>query len=376
MNIYVNPHELISLSLQSISLYADLPPSRQFLPQPCYLCPPWWGGLVLLPLPPRAPLTPLLFMSVLLPPMWPTLPKPHPALILWACPCGFFQLCLFPSFLFHFVCPKYISRSPHPLNFLFLDGSWAALLFPMYLIIFSRICPHKGACESVHCLTHSPLEWYCRQISIPSSAMGKKSFSERAADIISPNLSITCSCGFTPMLCTKFFPPLLTLILYPLPCPSNFRRPFSFDVGRSTHNSIIVIQYPISTFFRIHPNSFSAPDSTSSVEVVLQGCKNTCTQLWILSIRSAPDRGYFVKALSYCRSNRSILYGHITIKRQSGISSPCYFPASLTKFLVECRISFVVVRTWTLLSSSLPCSSFESRSCPINSSTCILITRL
>ena len=135
------------------------------------------------------------------------------------------------------------------------------------------------------------------QTSLPSTAMGQRRLYERAADVISPNLFIIHSCGSTPMLCTKSLPPPLQLILFLLPCLSDFRRPSSFSVGRSTHTGVFVIQSPLYTFLCSFPNSAGAPNSTSLIEVVLQECGNTCTSLCILSIRSAPKRGSFAKAL-------------------------------------------------------------------------------
>ena len=136
--------------------------------------------------------------------------------------------------------------------------------------------------------------------------MGQRRFSERDADSISPNISIIRSCGSTPMLCTESIPPPPLLILYPIPCLSDFHYPYSFGVGRSTRTGVIVIHSPRSTFFYIPPKSTSAPDSKSLIEVLLQDFRNTYTCLWILSIRSTPKRGSFAKELSYYCSKRSM----------------------------------------------------------------------
>ena len=47
------------------------------------------------------------------------------------------------------------------------------------------------------------------------------------------------------MLCTKSLPlPPPPLILNPLPCLSDFRRPYSFGVGQSTHTSFYLLLKP------------------------------------------------------------------------------------------------------------------------------------
>ena len=144
------------------------------------------------------------------------------------------------------------------------------------------------------------------QISLPSSAMGQRRLYKRATGIIFPNISITRSCGSTPMLFTESIRPPPPLILDSIPCLSDFRRSSSFGVGASTHTVVVVIRYPRSTFFCIPPNSSSALNSTSLIDFMLQKCRNTCTRLWILYIRSSQKRGYFEKALSYCRSKQSM----------------------------------------------------------------------
>ena len=78
--------------------YANLPLSRQFWPPPHMLCLYWWGGLVLLPLPPSAHPLPLLFPSRLTPTMWQPLPTLHPTPLLWFCSFKFYILPL-PMFL-------------------------------------------------------------------------------------------------------------------------------------------------------------------------------------------------------------------------------------------------------------------------------------
>ena len=133
--------------------------------------------------------------------------------------------------------------------------------------------------------------------------MRQRRFSKCASDIISPNLSITCRCGSNLMLCTQYLPPNPSLIQEPLLCPSYFCRPSSFGVGRCTHTGVVVIHSHLSTFFCISTNSASAPDSTSSIEFLLQECRNTCIRLWILSIRSARRGGL---SQSPCRISAQI----------------------------------------------------------------------
>ena len=175
------------------------------------------------------------------------------------------------------------------------------------------------------------------------------------------------------MLCTESCPPLPLLILNPFPCTSELRRTSYFGIGRSAHPGVIVIHSPIYTFLCSSPNSASAPNSTSSIEVMLQECRNTCKRLWTLSIRSSLKSYFFSKALLYCRSKRSMRRSYISIERQSRIYYPSYSPASLKKVLMECRSSCVDVRTWTLWYSRSPTSYFDRRSCLINRRTCILI---
>ena len=127
--------------------------------------------------------------------------------------------------------------------------------------------------------------------------MVQRRLSKQNAGIISLNISITLSCGYTLMFCTKSLLPPLQLIRDPLPCTPDLRGPSSFCVDRSTHTGAFVNHYPLSTLFWIPPNSASDHYSTSSIEVVLQECRNTYTCLCILSIKSTPKRGSFRKSL-------------------------------------------------------------------------------
>ena len=152
----------------------------------------------------------------------------------------------------------------------------------------------------------SPSELNRRQIYLPSAPNGRRRFSECVAIVMLPIFSIIRSCGSTPWLKIVPPPPPPPLCLATNPFPSDFRSPFSFGAGRSTHTGVEVIHSPLSTFFWIHPNSVSTPDSTFSIDVVLQACRNTCTHLWIRSIKYAPNRVSLANALSYCRSKQSM----------------------------------------------------------------------
>ena len=143
-------------------------------------------------------------------------------------------------------------------------------------------------------LSHYPFDIYQRQISLPPAPMGRRRFSERATCVNMPEFSLIRSCGSTPWLRA------------PVPFPSDFRRPSSLGAGRSTHTVIVIIHSRLYTLFYKPRNSSKAPDSTSSMVIVLQECKNTRTHLWIRSIKSALKRGSLAKALSYCRSKRSM----------------------------------------------------------------------
>ena len=134
-------------------------------------------------------------------------------------------------------------------------------------------------------------------------------FSECAASIISPSIYMIRSCRSTLWLNTVSLPPPPPLRLSPIFCPSDFRRPSSFCAGISTHTGVEVNHSPLSTFFWSPQNSARAPNSTYSMVVVLQDCKNIWTRLWIQSIKSSPKRVYLAKALSYCWSKRSMWPG-------------------------------------------------------------------
>ena len=135
---------------------------------------------------------------------------------------------------------------------------------------------------------------------------GERRFSERAAIAMLPRFFIIRSCGSTLWLNIVPPSPPLSTFLYPNPFLSDFRRPSSFGADLSTHTGIEVSHSPLSTFFWIPPNSDSTSDSTSLIAVVLQECRNTCTLLWMRSMRSVPKRLSLAKALSYCRSKRSM----------------------------------------------------------------------
>ena len=147
-----------SPSLQTITIYANLPLSRQFwLPPGCVYVYPRERVCYCHQAPLATPPTRMWFTSCLTPPTWPPLPQPPPAPLPGVYPYGFCLLCPISPFWFQLCCPMYNSWFPTLLTFCFLDGIKVALQFPMNLIRFSRIYPHKGACARVHCLMHSPL---------------------------------------------------------------------------------------------------------------------------------------------------------------------------------------------------------------------------
>ena len=182
----------------------------------------------------------------------------------------------------------------------------ATLATLMYRITNSRFCPHTGTCERVQDLTKSPFDMKWRHISLPSASKGMQRFSERADPVISPSLSMIHNCGSILRLKIALRLPPLPLGLSPKPFPSDFRRPSSFCAGHYTHTGDKVNHSPLYTFFWSPPNYTRSPDSTSSMAFVLQECNNTCTRLWIQSIKSALKRGSLAKALSYCRLKRSM----------------------------------------------------------------------
>ena len=73
------------------------------------------------------------------------------------------------------------------------------------------------------------------------------------------------SCGSNPWLRAPF------------PVPSDLCRPSSRGAGLSTHTGMEVNHSPLSTLFWRPRNSSKAPNSTSSIAVVLQEQRNTCT---------------------------------------------------------------------------------------------------
>ena len=125
----------------------------------------------------------------------------------------------------------------------------ASLATLMYRINKSLLCPCTGACERVQYLTQSPFELNRRKISLPSTAKGVRRFSERAAPVMSPSLSMIRSCGSIPWLKIALHPPPLPLSLAPNPFPSDLRLPSSFCAGRSTHTGVEVNHSPLSIFF-------------------------------------------------------------------------------------------------------------------------------
>ena len=88
----------------------------------------------------------------------------------------------------------------------------------------------------------------------------------------------------------------------PLPEPvllSDFPRLLVFCAGNSTQVGVVVLHSPRSTRHGKYLNSASVFVSTSSSDVVLHGCRNTYTFLWIQSTISAQEIRSPVKALSY-----------------------------------------------------------------------------
>ena len=212
-----------------------------------------------------------------------------------------------------------------------------------------------------------------RKISVTSAAKGIWRFYERSNAVIPPSISVIRRCGSSTLLNTASLLPLPLLGLAPIPYSSDFRSPSSFCAVLSTINNVEVNHFPLSTFLWSPPNSVMDPDSTSSMSVVFQECKNTWTRLWIRSIKSAPKRGSLTRALLYCRLKRAIWLGHVPIEKQIGISSPRYSPASFTKFRVKWRRSLVDASMWAPWFSSSPTSSFDRQSCPMDRMTWILI---
>ena len=148
-------------------------------------------------------------------------------------------------------------------------------------------------------LTHSTLEWYQMQISLPLVLMGHWWPSRQVGFNISPNFSMTLSWGSTSLLFSTYVvrfpyhgpPPLLI---------SNFLPPSNFFPINSTQTGVDVLYLPCSTHFCRSPNSVRAPNSTLSKHVILHKCREACTHLWILSMISAPNIGSPAKALLYC----------------------------------------------------------------------------
>ena len=112
-------------------------------------------------------------------------------------------------------------------------------------------------------LSHSPFDMYRSQISLPPAPMGRRRFSERATYVQMPKFSLIHSCGSNPLLRA------------PVPFPSHFQSPSSLGASRSTYTGIDVIHSPLSALFYKPRNSSKDPNSTSSMAVVLQECKNT-----------------------------------------------------------------------------------------------------
>ena len=104
-------------------------------------------------------------------------------------------------------------------------------------------------------LTQSPFELKWKHIYLPSAAKGVWRFSERAATVMSPSLSMIRRCGLILCLNIALRPPPLPLGLAPNPFLSDFRRPYFFCASRSTHTGVGVIHSPISTFIWVAPNS-------------------------------------------------------------------------------------------------------------------------
>ena len=116
------------------------------------------------------------------------------------------------------------------------------------------------------------------------------------------------------------------------PALSYFHRLLFFCDRNSTQAGGGVIHSPRSTRHCNSPNSNSAHFSTSSRDVVLHQCRNTCTRLWVISTISAPKRRSPAKSFSYCRSKRSMWHVHVVIACQRGPSVLIYPPAICRKF--------------------------------------------
>ena len=85
-----------------------------------------------------------------------------------------------------------------------------------------------------------PFELKRRNIYLSSTPKGRRRFSKRAANVMFPIFSIVRRCGSIPWL--KIVPPLTPppLCLAPNPFLPNFRRPYSYCAGRSTHTGVKV----------------------------------------------------------------------------------------------------------------------------------------
>ena len=160
-----------------------------------------------------------------------------------------------------------------------------------------------------------------------------------------------------------------------LPLLSNFLYPYSFSDGQSTQTEVVVSHSPLSIRFYIDLNPGNSPEPISSIYVVLNEDRKTCRRWCILSTRSAPKRGYFVNALLYLRSNRSMWCNHVAMDWHSGIYYPRYPPTSFTKFFMLWRRYWDVVTIWNLWYKKSPTSSVDMRSLPITIRTWTLIAR-
>ena len=110
----------------------------------------------------------------------------------------------------------------------------------MYLITESLLCIHTCACERMQDLMQYPFERKQRHISLPSAVKGMQSFSERAAPVISPSLSMIYSFKSTPWLNTASLPPPPPIGLSPINCLSYLRRLSSFCAGLYTYTGVEV----------------------------------------------------------------------------------------------------------------------------------------
>ena len=153
------------------------------------------------------------------------------------------------------------------MNLRLLVGSRFAQHWLINLIRLYISWPRSITYTRVQNRIHSPLEWKRKHISITSAVIGWWRFSLWAAERNYLNLSITCSCGSTPLFWEWSIPLIHRHV--PFLLPSKFLHPSSFGSGQSTQNGVVVRQSPLLILFWSEPNSERAPDLAYSISVLL-----------------------------------------------------------------------------------------------------------